>query len=112
MTPQVSDFIPGSLEDTSEHIEVADGHHVMEKKKIQVEINMCNDNGNLFIATFHNILLATDLCDRSFLITMLMNLGQTCLFYNYFYMVYFRYKEKMRLLYHIMHNGNMPFGGE
>ena len=33
MTPQVSDFIPGSLEDTDKHIEVADGHHVTAKKK-------------------------------------------------------------------------------
>ena len=32
MTPQVSDFIAGSLEDTDKYIEVADGHHVMAKK--------------------------------------------------------------------------------
>ena len=31
MTPQVSDFIPGSLEHTGDYIEVSDGHHVMEK---------------------------------------------------------------------------------
>ena len=35
MTPEVTDFIPGSLEDTDKFIEVADGHHVMKKKKIQ-----------------------------------------------------------------------------
>ena len=28
MTPDVSDFIPGSLEDTDKHVEVADEHHV------------------------------------------------------------------------------------
>ena len=28
MTPEVSDFIPGSLEDTDIYIEAADGHHV------------------------------------------------------------------------------------
>ena len=28
MTPEVTDFIPGSLEDTDKFIEVADGHHV------------------------------------------------------------------------------------
>ena len=33
MTPEVSDFIPGSLEDTDKYIEVADGHHVTAKKK-------------------------------------------------------------------------------
>ena len=36
MTPEVSDFIPGSLEDTDKYIEVADGHHVMAKQKGQV----------------------------------------------------------------------------
>ena len=36
MTPEVSDLIPGSLEDTDKHIEVAYGHHVTEKKKGQV----------------------------------------------------------------------------
>ena len=32
MTPEVSDFVIGSLEDTDKHIEVADGHQVTEKK--------------------------------------------------------------------------------
>ena len=36
MTPEVLDFIPGSLEDTYKHIEVADGHHIMAKQKGQV----------------------------------------------------------------------------
>ena len=31
MTPEVSYFIPVSLEDTDKHIKVADGHHVMAK---------------------------------------------------------------------------------
>ena len=35
MTPEVSDFIPGSLKNTDKHIEVSDGHHVMEKQKGQ-----------------------------------------------------------------------------
>ena len=30
MTPEVSYFIPGSLEDTDKYIEVADGHHITE----------------------------------------------------------------------------------
>ena len=38
MTPQVSDFIPGLLEDTDKHIEVAGGHHVIAKQKVQVQI--------------------------------------------------------------------------
>ena len=37
MTPEVSDFIPGSLEDADKYIEVADGHHVTAKQKSQVQ---------------------------------------------------------------------------
>ena len=33
MTLEVSDNIPGSLEDTDKHIEVADRHYVTAKKK-------------------------------------------------------------------------------
>ena len=51
MTPEVTDIIPGALEDTEKYIEVADGHHVTAKKG-QVQIQMCNDNGKTFIATF------------------------------------------------------------
>ena len=51
MTLKVSDFIPVSLEDTDKYIEVADGHHVMAKQKGQVQTQMCDDNGNTFIAT-------------------------------------------------------------
>ena len=46
MTPEVSDFIPGSLEDTDKYIEVADGNHVTAKKKGQVRIQMCDDNNS------------------------------------------------------------------
>ena len=45
MTPEVTEFIPGSLEDTDKFIEVADGHHVTAKQKGSVCIQMCNDNG-------------------------------------------------------------------
>ena len=44
-----SDCIPGSLEDTDKHIEVADGHHVTEKLKGQLRIKMCDNNGDTFI---------------------------------------------------------------
>ena len=33
MTPEVSYFISGLLEDTDKHIGVVDGHHVMSKQK-------------------------------------------------------------------------------
>ena len=38
MKPQVSGFIPGSLEDTDKHIEVADGNHVAAKQKGQFKL--------------------------------------------------------------------------
>ena len=89
MTPEVSDFIPGSLEDTDKYIEVADGHHVTAKQKGRVQIKMCDDNGKPFIATLHTVILATDLCDRLFSIITLMNSGQTYLFHKEFCTVYF-----------------------
>ena len=49
MTPEVTDFIPGSLEGTDKFIEVADGHHVTAKQKVSVRIQMCDDNGKKFI---------------------------------------------------------------
>ena len=81
MTPEVTDFIPGSLEDTDEFIEVADGHHIMVKQKGSVRIKMCDDNRKTFIATLYNVLLAPDLCDRLFSINTLMNAGHMCLFH-------------------------------
>ena len=38
MMTKVTDFIPGSLEDTDKFIEVADGHHVTAKQKGSVRI--------------------------------------------------------------------------
>ena len=84
MTPEVSDFIPGSLDDTDKYIEVADGHHVTAKQKCQVRIKMNDDNGKPIIATLHNVLLAPDLCNRLFSIITLMNSGNTCLFHKGF----------------------------
>ena len=93
MTPEVSDFIPGSLEDTDKYIEVADGNHVTEKQKGQVRIKMCDNNGDPFIATLHYVILAPSLCDRLFSIITLMNSGHTCLFQKGFCTVYFGAKE-------------------
>ena len=58
MIPDVSGFITGSLEDTDKYNDVADGHHITVKQKSQVQIKMCGDHGDPFIATFHNVLLA------------------------------------------------------
>ena len=93
MTPEVTDFIPGSLEDTDNSIEVADGHHLTPKQKGSVQIQLCDNNGNTFVATLYNVLLATDLCDRLFSIITLMNAVHMCHFYKGFCTVYFGAKE-------------------
>ena len=80
MTPQVLDFIPGSLEDTDKHIKVTDGYHVTAGEKVQEQIKICDDSRDTFIEILHNILLAPDLCNRLFSSITLMNLGHTCLF--------------------------------
>ena len=54
---------------------------------------MFDDNGETFIATLYDVLLAPDLCDRLFSIIMLMNDGHTCLFHKGFCTVYFGAKE-------------------
>ena len=54
---------------------------------------MIDDNGETFIATLYNVLLASDLCDRLFSIITLMNAGHTCLFHKEFCTVYFGAKE-------------------
>ena len=94
MKPKVSDFITVLLQHKDKHIEVADGHHVTEKQKGQVQIKMCNDNGYPFITTLHTVILAPDLCDRLFSIITLMNLGHTSFFHKGFCNVYFGAKEK------------------
>ena len=66
----------------------------MEKKKGQVQIKMCYDNRDTFIATLYNVLLTPNLCDMLFSIITLMNLGHTCLFHKGFFTVYFGVKEK------------------
>ena len=92
-TPEVTDFIPGSLEDTDKFIEVADGNHVTAKKKCSVRIKICDDNGKTFFANLYNVLLAPDLCNMLFLIITLMNAGHTCLFHKGFCTVDFGAKE-------------------
>ena len=74
-------------------VEVADGHHVTEKQKGSVRKQMFDDNGEIFIGTLYNVLLAPDLCDRLFSIITLMNSGHTCLFHKGFCTVYFGANE-------------------
>ena len=84
MTPEVTDFIPGSLEDTDKFIEVADRYHVTAKQKGSVRIQMCDNNRKTFFATLYNVLLAPDLCNRLFSIIKLMNAGHMCLLHKGF----------------------------
>ena len=88
MMPEVSDFIPGSLEDMDKYIEVAIGNHVTAKQKGQVQIHMCNNNGKIFIETLYNVLLPPDLCNKLFSIITLMKSGHTCQFHKGFCTVY------------------------
>ena len=79
MTPEVYDFIPVLLKDRDKNIEVVDGHHVTVGGKGQIRIKMCDNNGDPFIVTLHNVILAPDLCNELFFFITLMNSGQTCL---------------------------------
>ena len=73
---------------------------------------MCNDEGDTFISTFHNVLLAPNLLDWLFSIIVLMNLGHTCLFQKGFCTVYFSNKEKDAVtLPHIVQRKHSFFGG-
>ena len=71
-----------------------DGHHVTAGKKRQVQVKLCENNRDPFIAIFHNALLVQDPCDRLFSIITLMNLGHTCSFHKVFCTVYFDNKGK------------------
>ena len=66
MTPEVSYFFPGSLEDTDKQTEIVDRHDITEKQKGQARIKMCEYHGDPFIATLHNMILAQDLRDMLF----------------------------------------------
>ena len=112
MTPQASDFIPDSLQDTDKHIEVVDGHHITTKKKGQAQIKMSDDNRDTFIATLHNVLLAPDIRDRLFSSITLIHLGHDCLFHKGFCTVYLIYKEKNSVTLPHMHSGNIHFWGK
>ena len=50
MTPEISDFVPGSLVEMEKYIEVADGNLVTAKQTGEVQIKMHDDNGKTFIA--------------------------------------------------------------
>ena len=84
-------FIPGLLEEKDKHIEVADGHYITVKQKVQVQTKVWDNNGNTFIATLQNVLLAPIICDRLF---TLINSVHTYLFHKGFFTVYFEDKKE------------------
>ena len=45
------------------YTEVVDRNHVSAKQKGQVQIQMCEDIGDIFIATLHNLIFALNLYD-------------------------------------------------
>ena len=61
-TPEISDFIPGSLVETDKYIKVEDGNFVTEKKG-EFQIKMCDNNVKPFISTLYGAILPPDLCD-------------------------------------------------
>ena len=89
MTPEVSKFISGSLEDTNKNIEVTDGHHVTAKQKGHVQMKVCNGHVYPLIATLHNVILAPYLCNRFFSIIKSMNSGHSFLSQKGFCTVHF-----------------------
>ena len=56
--------------------------NITAKQKGQVQIKMCDDNGDNFIAAFHNVVLAPDICDKLSSIVTLMNLGHNFLYHK------------------------------
>ena len=88
LTPEISDFVPGSLSDRDKYIEVSGGHLITSKTKVEVCIKICDDNGKPSIATIYNFLPVPDLCNSLFSVIMLMNLVHTCLFRGSFCMVF------------------------
>ena len=61
--PDISGFIPGSLVETDNYIEVADGIFFTVKQTGEVTIKMIENNGKPFIAKLYRLLLAPELCD-------------------------------------------------
>ena len=48
------------MAEIDKYVEVVDGGFVTAKKTGEVQIKMCDDNGNSFVATLYNALLEPD----------------------------------------------------
>ena len=94
MTPDISDFILGSLVEIDKCIEVADGHFITEKQTGQVQIKMCDDNGKTFNDRLYIVLLAPYLCGGLLSIITVINSSHSRLFHKVFYTVFFSDNEQ------------------
>ena len=57
MTPEIPDFVPGSLVETDKYNKYSDGHYVTADQTGEYQINMSDDNGKPFITTLYKLLL-------------------------------------------------------
>ena len=65
MTPEISDYKPGSLVETDKYIEVAYGHYVTSKQTGEVQIKMRDNDGNfplICYITYYSLLTCTMGC--------------------------------------------------
>ena len=93
MTPEFSDLLQVHYKIRINILKLRTDITSQRRKKGQVRIKICDDNGDPFIATLHIVLLAPDLCEKLFSIITLMNSGHNCLFHKGFCTVYFGSKE-------------------
>ena len=63
MTPEISDFVPGSLVETDKYFEVADGHFVTARQTGEAQIKMRDDTIKPLIDTLYHVLSTPDLCN-------------------------------------------------
>ena len=89
MTPEISDFILGSLVETDKYIEVEDDSLFTSNQTGEVQIKMRYDNGKPFIAMLYKVLFASELSDQLFSIIALINSGHNCLFNKGFFVELF-----------------------
>ena len=66
MNTEIQNFIPVSFIETDKYIKDAYGNFIIEKRTEEAQIKMQDNKGKSFIHRLYNLLLETDLCDRTF----------------------------------------------
>ena len=84
ITPEISDFILGSLVETDQYIKVAVRKHFTAKQIGEVQIEIRDNNGKTFIDTLYNVLFAPDFFNWLFSIIALIHSVRTFLFHKWF----------------------------